>query len=281
MKISPTLRYAIAGAAFFEIFSISASQSLTSAQLSGHVESLFLGSLAGWMFGALQEQISRGKQFASDVEQLSLKLELQEDALQMLLDCPKHNEVLASLIRCSAERYRLIPRVAKLDYLAILSEAINHSREYQGVQRKPARWFLEGDGPTYLETLRDSQVRQKTRLFIINDDEVPLMEEDIASDVIERYWQLTGSDVATYWISVENIKKAFPQVPIPRDSAFYDQSLAIEYDSDQHLLHFDVLAEEPNGPGVEIFRLLDLQRTNNNHHSGPFRLLLPSDGAKG
>lgn len=275
MRLSPNLRYALAGAAFFEIVSISATHSFSGAQLPGHLEALFLGSIAGWMFGALQEQIGRGRQFSNDVERLTLKLELQEDALQMLLDCPKHSEVLAALIRRSAEQYRLIPYVTKLDYLAILGEAINHSQEYQGVQRKPARWFLEGDGPTYLETLRDSRVGQKTRLFIIDDDEVRLMEEDIASDVIEHYWQLTGPDVATYWISVGKITTTFPQLSIPKDSALYDQRLAIEYDTEQHLLYFDVLAEQPSGPRVEIFRLLDLQRTN-NHQGGPFRPLLPS-----
>jgi hypothetical protein len=190
----------------------------------------------------------------------------------MLLDCPKHNEVLATLIRRSAKQYRLIPRVSKLDYLAVLGEAIKHSQEYQGVQRKPARWFLEGEGTGYLETLRDSQVSQKTRLFIIDDEDVPLMEEDIASNVLEQYWQLTGTDVATFWISIGEVKAAFPQVSIPRDSALYDQRLAIEYDADQHLLTFDVLPEQPSGPRIGIFRQLDIQRKTNH---GPFHPLLP------
>lgn len=273
-RISPNLRYALAGAAFFEIVSISATHSFSGAQLPGHLEALFLGSIAGWMFGALQEQIGRGRQFAVDIERLTLKLELQEDALQMLLDCPKQGEVLSTLIRRSAEQYRLIPHVTKLDYLAVLGEAINHSQEYQGVQRKPARWFLEGDGPTYLETLRDSQVREKTRLFIIDDGDVSRMEEDIASDVMKQYWQLTGPDVGTYWISVGNMEAAFPQLSIPKDSALYDQRLAIEYDSDQHLLYFDVLDEQATGARAEVFRLLDLQRSN-NHQGGPFHPLQP------
>src|SRR6185369_3093386 len=132
MKVSSNFRYAIAGAIFFEIVSISAARSFSAAEMPGHFEALFLGSIAGWMFGALQEQIGRGRQFASDIERLTLKLELQEDALQMLLDCPEHGEILSTLIRRSAEQYRSIPHVTKLEYLDVLSEAINQSREYQG-----------------------------------------------------------------------------------------------------------------------------------------------------
>jgi hypothetical protein len=273
--MSVNLRYAIAGAVFFELISVSATHGFSGAQVPGHLEALLLGSVAGWMFGAFQSQIARGKEFAEDIERLTLKLELQEDALQMLLDCPSHGEVLSHLIHRSAQQYRSIPHVSRLDYLAVLREAIEHSHQYQGVQRKPARWFLEKDGPTYLEALRDSPVKQKTRLFIIDDDDVSTMEEDLGSEVIERYWELTGRDVTTFWISVADFRRAFPRLQVPGDSALYDQSLAIEYDPQQHLLFFDVLAAHSNVPRLEIFRQLRLQLSNDNH-GGPFTALSPS-----
>ncbi len=232
--------------------------------------------MAGLLFGELRELQSGVQKFMKDADELTLKLELQKDILSLPLQCPRYGEVLVSLIRQSAAKFHAIPNVSALAYLDVLKNAITHSDEYQGVQRRPPRWFLEEhrNGETYLETLRDSEITRKTRIFVIDDEDIPAMEEDIASSVMGRYWELTGADTETYWIPLTHLRRFVPGMDEPRDCAVYDRCLFIEYDSDTHLLSFDVLADAPSDRRVEIFRVLGLQGRH-DHHRGPFIRLEP------
>jgi hypothetical protein len=259
MQLNSNAKYALGGGILAEIVGISANHSFVAAQIPAHVESLAAGALAGWIFGVLREQVSASQSFIVDAEALALKLELQGDPLDMLTRCPRHGQALTSLIRKSAGQYRLIAQVSKLEYLDLLKEAINHSELYQGVQRKPINWFLGNDAESYLETLRDSRIDKKTRLFVIDPNDVKAMEEDLASDVLE-----------TFWITSAELRTSFPRIHTPRDCAIYDRQLLIEYDSIQKLLSFDVLPDSAGHQRTEVFRQLALQ-VQQVHPIGPFR----------
>lgn len=232
------------------------------------------------LFGELRELQRRGQEFIREADGLMLKLELQKDALSLPFRCPEYSEVLVSLIHQSVTKFRSIPNVSTLAYLDVLKDAIKRSDEYQGVQRRPPRWFIEenSNAETYLETLRDSEITRKTRVFVVDDEDIPAMEEDIASSVMDRYWELTGPDTETYWIPLTQLRRFFPDMDEPRDSAVYDHSLLIEYDSYKHLLSFDVLADATSDRRVEIFRVLGLQ-DRHDHHRGPFMRLEPCGAA--
>jgi hypothetical protein len=269
-----SIGFAFGGAVFFEIISISSNHSFSSTQIPTHLEALALGSIAGLLFGALREQLTHSRRLIADADALTFKLKLQQDALQLPLRCPRHAQVITLLISQSLEQYRLIPNVSVLEYLSTLRKAIEHSNRYQGVQRKPIRWFLDGPRETYLETLRDSHIMHKTRIFVLDDEDLPTMKEDMTSSAIHRYWELTGEGTETYWISLTELLGNFPGMHAPKDCAVYDGGLFIEYDSEQHLLTFDALADGTSDVRMDIFRRL-VQQDRYDHHRGPFTRIEP------
>ena len=162
----------------------------------------------------------------------------------MLTRCPRHNEVLTKLIAASMrDNFRNVPYVGEGAYLEYLSNAIEHSNGFQGVQRRPLRWFRDESASAYLNALREHRMSYKTRIFIIDDADVGQMEHDLSDpDVLSYYWE-NGGDVDSYWISVDRFKKQFPGSRIPDDFALYDGSLLIAYDIDRQVLTFNLVEE--------------------------------------
>jgi hypothetical protein len=113
----------------------------------------------------------------------------------MLIDAPRHNEALSELIKASInDNFRSIPDVGVAAYLRVLSLAINHAERYEGIQRNPFRWYRDTDAGYYLEALREKPMTTKTRLVLVDDDDLEAMQQDLADPaVMEYYWQHTGS----------------------------------------------------------------------------------------
>jgi hypothetical protein len=120
---------------------------------------------------------------------VSKALDYQGHALNMLLRCRRHGDVLSIMLSDSIrEQYRYIAFVNETRYLAYLVKAIKHSNHYQGVQRRPVRWFAEQNGDYYLKTLRDQRMSHKTRLFLIDGEDAVQMEEDLANPELMNYY---------------------------------------------------------------------------------------------
>jgi hypothetical protein len=146
--------------------------------------------------------------------------------------------------------------------------AISESRKYEGIQRQPIRWFQQhGNGGTekYLHTLRDQKMKDKVRVFIIDESQENEMKEDLANaELIKYYWESTGTDVKSYWITTSRLTNSYPTIRVPKDYGLYDEELFIEYDAPKQTLYFDVI--QATDDSREIFRKLADQEKNKMDH---------------
>jgi hypothetical protein len=239
------------------------------------VLAVIVGTLGGWIFELFRQLLSATSNSLTELGRLNASLsalteriDYQETALGMLTSCPRHNEALSKLIRSSmSDNFRNIPYVGPADYLRYLQSAIEHSDGYEGVHRTTLRWYKDRGATAYLVDLKSKRMKFKTRLFVIEDDEVAQMEQDLADqDLLTFYWEHTG-DVDSYWITVSDYRRNYPSQPVPRDFALYDHTLLISYDEGKQILSFDVL-DPRHSAQTQIFRTLhELTR----HDDGAFR----------
>jgi len=243
------------------LFSIGVAGTFSVRQIPSHVAALTVGTIGGWLYELFRELHSTTKAslqqltaLSASVEALTGKISYQDKALSMLVSCPRHNEALTALIKASmSDNFKNIPFVGVAEYFDLLELAIAHSDGYQGVQRRPLRWYRERSAASYLEDLRERRMRYKTRLIIVNDDDVPAMEEDLKDkELLKFYWSHTGS-VDTYWISVSDFEANLPGHPVPRDFALYDRMLLIAYDEPRQILSFDIARE--GSPERKLFEI--------------------------
>ena len=187
---------------------------------------LLVGFAGGWLFELFKAQTEvtdRSLQAITDMQKrvyrLTRKITSQDRALTMLIDAPRHNEALSELIKASInDNFRSIPDVGVAAYLRLLSLAINHSDNYEGIQRNPFRWYKDTQAGYYLDALREKTMIAKTRLVLIDDDDLEEMKQDLANpEVMEYYWRHTG-DVKTYWMTVGEFRMTFPGRDVPRET---------------------------------------------------------------
>lgn len=227
-------------------------KAFTVAQVPNHLAALAVGGLLGWMYELLRELSAATSESLKDIATLTNKISYQDEALSMLTRCPRHNEVLTRLIGASMkENFRNVPYVGEGAYLEYLSNAVEHSGGFQGVQRRPLRWFREESAGAYLNALRDRRMSHKTRIFIIDDDDVEKMEQDLRDPQTLSYYWDNGGDVDSYWISAGNFQKQFPGCRIPDDFGLYDGSLLIAYDIERQVLTFNLV--KPSSHECRIF----------------------------
>jgi hypothetical protein len=209
-----------------------------------HLTAVTVGGLLGWMYELLRELSAATTESLRRISTMVGKIEYQDDALSMLTACPRHNEVLTRLIKASMkENFRNVPYVGEAAYLEYLGDAIEHSGGFQGVQRKPLRWFRDNRANPYLHALRDRRMDYKTRIFIIDDADVPAMEEDLGDQELLAYYWENGGEIDSYWISTERFRQQFPGQRIPDDFALFDGRLLIAYDFEHQVLTFNLLKE--------------------------------------
>jgi hypothetical protein len=235
------------GAALVEvvlILSEGLGRAFTVGQIPDHLTALAVGGLLGWMYELLRELSAATTASLQDIAKLTNKISYQDQALSMLTGSPRHNEILTRLLSASMkDNFRNIPYVGQGAYLQYLSSAIEHSNGFQGVQRRPLRWFREESASAYLNALRDRGMAYKTRIFIIDDEDVEQMEQDLRDpDTLSYYWD-NGGDVDSYWISVGSFRRQFPGRRIPDDFGLYDGCLLIAYDLQHQVLTFNLLPE--------------------------------------
>jgi hypothetical protein len=255
------------------VFSIGITQALTIRQIPSHITAVVVGAIGGWLFDLFKELHASTKSsldelgmLTAGVDALTRKIRYQEQALDMLLECPRHNVALTSLIKASmSDNFRHIPYVGPSDYLRFLDGAVEHSDGYQGVQRRSLRWYRERGAASYLDGLRERKMRYKTRLIILDSDEMGAMSHDLNdTDLLAYYWRHTGS-VDTYWISSADFLKNLPGCILPHDFALYDRTLLVSYDEERQILTFNTI--NGTAPERKIFEAL---RHHVLHDTGVF-----------
>jgi len=251
------------GALILEIvltFAVGLREAFTVRQVPAHLVALLVGGLGGWLFElfremttATDETMEDAKKMQASVEALTAKITYQDQALAMLTMFPQQNEVLTHLIKASmSDNFKNIPYVGVPSYLDFLKKAIEHSSGYQGVQRKPLSWYKDTGAGAYLSDLRKREMRYKTRLLIIDEEDKGQMELDLKDEeTLKYYWNHTGP-VTTYWMTTSDFSRNFPNMSIPRDQAVYDRRLLISYDEPTRVLSFDLLPD-----GSDICKLFD------------------------
>jgi hypothetical protein len=256
------------------IFSAGLSNTFTTRQIPSHLGAVVVGAAGGWIFElfrqlheATKASIVEFGALSNSVQTLTNKISYQDKALSMLMSCPRHNEALTALLKASmSDNLRNIPFVGVGDYLTFLRMAVEHSNGYQGVQRMPLRWYRESGAEYYLADLRERKMSFKTRLIIVNDEDVSLMQEDLGDqELLDYYWRATG-EVSTFWTSVSEFRTNYPGLRVPEDFALYDGALLIAYDEARQILTFDIL--NATSPEVRIFQTHEQLVL---HHTSGFR----------
>jgi hypothetical protein len=200
----------------------------------------------------------------------------------MLIASRKHSETTKILLNENQKKFKSIPHVSTNEYLDYLRTAIPKSEKFLAVQRKPIRWFTNGNGsPTnggfYLEALRDNKNMKKTRIFVIDERDLAEMEEDIKDEnqVLSSYWKYAGEDVVSYWTTTSKLNEFGRQIFLG-DFAIYDDELYISYNHECHVLDFDII--DTKSEKLEIFRELERQRRlemGRSEISEPFTKIRP------
>src|SRR5215475_14374765 len=100
---------AFVGALILEVvltFATGLKAAFTVRQIPAHLAALLVGSLAGWLFELFREMTTatyKTLQIAASLEtsikSLTTRITYQDEALGMLIRCPRHNEALSSLIK--------------------------------------------------------------------------------------------------------------------------------------------------------------------------------------
>lgn len=231
------------------------------------------GGIIGWGYRLAIGLRTTTDEALTRLEATTQTLKFQEEPLKMLASTRRHAETVGLLLSDSMkEKYKFISYVDENKYLSYLVSAISDSRKYEGIQRFPVRWFARDDHETaarYLQVLRDQNMKEKTRVFIIDKPDEKDMKEDLLNkELMKFYWDNTGRDVKTYWITVPELGGLRS---IPRDFALYDDELLIEYDGSTQTLVFDII--QPSASRREIFiRLADQEKSNAGY---PFQRIDP------
>lgn len=246
---------AFAGALILEVvltFATGLRAAFTMRQIPEHLAALLVGSLAGWLFELFRvmtttthEAIRLATSLETSIKSLTRRITYQDEALAMLITCPRHNEALTSLIKASMEdNFRNIPLVGISSYLGFLKKAIEHSDHYEGIQRKPLCWYMQTGAGAYLSDLKQRNMKYMRRLLVIDKADETQMQADLADpETLEYYWNHTGA-VSTYWITSSDFMKNFPGMEIPKDLALYDRQLLIAFNEETKMLNFDVIDQD-------------------------------------
>lgn len=255
-KVARLALVSFVGALILEIvltFAVGLREAFTVRQIPAHLAALLVGGLAGWLFELFREMTATTAEtlrvatnMQTSFKALTAKITYQDEALDMLIACPRHNDALTRLIKASvSDNFRRIPLVGVPSYLEFLRRAIVHSDGYEGVQRKSFSWFKDTGGGSYLTDLGRRNMRYKTRLFIIDENSRRQWEADLDDEeCMQYYWTHTGN-VTTYWMTSDDFLANFPGWDAaPKDLALYDRQLLISYDEPTQLLSFDILDKE-------------------------------------
>lgn len=233
---------ALLGALLSEAINLLASPDEQS--ITRHVTSVTLGAIIGWLYD-LGRQTSLLLQSATNsLELIAGKLDLQDAALDMLLAAGAYGEIVRLLLSDSVSRgFKTISFCDENRYFRYLARALDVCETFQTIHRKPISMsWGESDAAPYLQKLRDRSMHSKTRVFVIDQDDLAQMERDLGDpDTMARYWARTGSGMRTFWVSSNDYQAAYRNLPLPPDCVMFDSRLIIAFDAGSRTVSFDLV----------------------------------------
>jgi Skp family chaperone for outer membrane proteins len=98
-----------------------------------------------------------------------------------------------------------ITRSSIIDFYRLLILGLERCTVWRGIHQGSIKSLgftpLDEDGETYFQILRNHQIQDKKRIIILTQDE----QEDLRSkEIMQAFWDKTGKDVPSYWISQES-----------------------------------------------------------------------------
>ena len=247
--------------------------------VASHIGTTLFGLLGGLVAWTIAEMLVATYLLRSELRHLRETREFYGPAEKILSLAKRHTATVRKLLLASVkDNIPWIPYTNIADYREFLMSAIRDSKKYLGIKRGPARSFLPNNGGSdvegYLRTLRDKNMSEKIRLFVIDDTDVQRMKEDLDNEeLMSFYWTNNGTEVHTFWCSLEELKKEFPTIEAPQDCGIYDMELMIGYDSDRQVLRFDLVDRDIHNWAGKLYESLKVQIEKNN--SEPFHRVLP------
>ena len=125
------------------------------AQVPSSVAFLLVGFAGGWLFELFKAQT----------------------------EVTDQSQALSELIKASINaNFRSSPDVGVAAYFRVLSMAINHAERYEGIQRNPFRSYRDTQAGHYLDALREKMMITKTRVVLVDDEDVGAMTQDSKGD---------------------------------------------------------------------------------------------------
>jgi hypothetical protein len=239
-----------------------------------YLASAFAGGVVGWIYD-LGTRMSRiTSESIRTMTELSQLLEFQQPPLQMLVRAKRHASAVGILLQESiGEQYNVIALADPNKYLSFLRQALNNCASFSTVQRNTVSWFRDNtDGGNYLRDLSERRMREKIRIFIIDNDHEQRMRDELAdSELMKFYWQRTG-EIQTYWITTSDFRSNYPEFGTPDDFVLFDE-LLIKYDAQRLTVFFDIINDQSVEP-----RIFDRVRLQIQNGSGRPFIAIPNPG---
>lgn len=220
------------------------------------------------------------KEVNQRVDKLEIEVELAQPVIEMLRSTNRHQRVVQKLIEdMLSERRRHIPNSSKGRYWQRLSIAIADSNQYFGIRRDVIGTMSEdeygtGEAAMYLQALKQKEMDEKIRIFVIDDDQISKMQNQVSDPrVLNDYFYLNGDDVETYWLTVSEVKN-FGWERIPKDCGIYDKEIQIEFvkGNDQPGVLIFSQIEENGSDNAELRLFNELRALNGGE---PFKPITP------
>ncbi|MCX5966004.1 MAG: hypothetical protein NT070_23635 [Cyanobacteria bacterium] len=158
--------------------------------------------------------------------------------IQNLLGSNKiERELVKSFLDKVINQPDYITRASIIDFYRLLILGLQKCTVWRGIHQGSIRHLgflpLDEDGENYFGILRDNQIRDKKRIIILTQDE----QKDLKrKDVMQAFWDKTGKDVPSYWISQEsfyNFTRLSRSVEV-HDCALHNDKVLLHYHRNYH-----------------------------------------------
>jgi hypothetical protein len=146
-------------------------------------------------------------------------------------------ELIKSFLDQVINKPDYITRSSIIDFYKLLILGLQKCNVWRGIHQGSIRNLgfvpLDDTGESYFEILRNNQIKDKKRIIILTQDE----QKDLkCKDVMEAFWEKTGKDVPSYWISRENfykLTKLSTDVEV-HDCALHNSKVLLHYHRNYH-----------------------------------------------
>jgi hypothetical protein len=132
---------------------------LSKPSLQPHLASALAGCIIGWLYDLATTMNKTMNDSLLNMRELTRIMEFQEKPLKMIKEAKHHAATVGILLQDSiGKQYNNIANVNKNGYFTYLNLALEHSSQFQAVQRYPVSWFTKNDGESYLTKLCDHKM---------------------------------------------------------------------------------------------------------------------------